>query len=355
MTADVERLLAKLEAEHVRGIVVDLRRNGGGSLSEAISLTGLFIKRGPVVQTRGAAGDVEVDEDTDPSVAYDGPLAVLTSRLSASASEIFAGALQDYGRAVIVGDSQTFGKGTVQSILPLARAMDEDGLSHTYDPGALKITIRKFYRPSGASTQLRGVASDIVLPSVTDFSEVSESALKDPLPWDAVPSSRYARLNRVRPYLDVLRGRSHDRLAKEKGFADVKEDVARLRETIASKSLSLNAAERQQEVAEAKARHDAREQELADVRAAEPVSYPITLKNVSSPGLPRADEHTDQHKPAPADPDAQDGPSVQELADELILNESEQILADYTDQVSSAARAKVEQSESASRTVGAAH
>ena len=127
-TADVARLLGKLKAEHVRGVVLDLRHNGGGSLEEAINLTGLFIRKGPVVQTRGSDGKVVVDEDTDPSVVYDGPLVLLTSRFSASASEILAGALQDYGRAVVVGDSSTFGKGTVQNIVPLAPYMDQVGL-----------------------------------------------------------------------------------------------------------------------------------------------------------------------------------------------------------------------------------
>ncbi|MGH7295962.1 MAG: S41 family peptidase, partial [Polyangiaceae bacterium] len=161
-TADVAKLLVKLEAEHVRGVVLDLRRNGGGSLEEAISMTGLFIHRGPVVQTRDPAGDVEVSSDTDPAELYSGPLVVLVSRFTASASEILAGALQDYGRALVVGDSSTFGKGTVQNILPLSRIMDRAGLAHAFDPGALKVTVDKFYRPSGASTQLRGVASDIV-------------------------------------------------------------------------------------------------------------------------------------------------------------------------------------------------
>ena len=123
-TADVSRLVKKLKAERVQGIVLDLRRNGGGSLEEAISLTGLFIRKGPVVQTRDQAGNIEVDTDNDPAVLYDGPLVLLTSRFSASASEILAGALQDYGRALVVGDSSTFGKGTVQNLVPLARVMN---------------------------------------------------------------------------------------------------------------------------------------------------------------------------------------------------------------------------------------
>src|SRR5205814_3762614 len=141
---------------------------GGGSLEEAINLTGLFIKEGPVVQVKDAEGNIITDEDTDPSVLYDGPLVVLTSRFSASASEILAGALQDYGRALIVGDTSTHGKGTVQSLLQLANYMRRTGAAATNDPGAVKITIRKFYRASGSSTQLKGVVPDMVLPSVND-------------------------------------------------------------------------------------------------------------------------------------------------------------------------------------------
>jgi carboxyl-terminal processing protease len=332
VTTDVARLVTKLKAEKVQGIALDLRRNGGGSLSEAISLTGLFIKKGPVVQTRGATGDVDVEQDPDSSVLFDGPLIVLTSRFSASASEILAGALQDYGRAVIVGDSQTFGKGTVQSILPLAQIMDKNGLGHAYDPGALKVTIRKFYRPGGASTQLRGVRSDVVLPSISDFSAVSESALKDPLPWDAVSAAPYARLNRVSPYLAALREKSAGRVATEKAFADLKDEIARVQTSITSKSVSLNEADRRQELAQTKTRQTEREQEIAKVRAAQPKSYAITLKNASSPGLPQAsslDEVPGAAKEAAAQP--QDGTSPVGMADDLVLSESVRVLADYTD------------------------
>ncbi|MEY2936747.1 MAG: Periplasmic protease, partial [Pseudomonadota bacterium] len=254
VTADVARLLSKLQAEHVQGLIVDLRRNGGGSLEEAISLTGLFIPQGPVVQTRGPDGAVEVDADTDPTQQYAGPLVLLTSRFSASASEILSGALQDYGRAFVVGDSSTFGKGTVQSVIPLARIMDQNGLTHTYDPGALKVTIRKFYRPGGASTQMRGVESNIVLPSTTDFSAVSESAMKDPLPWDAVPAAGYTRDDRVSPYVDGLRQKSAQRIAAGRDFVYLAEDIARLRKSLTEKTISLNEAERRQELADAKKR-----------------------------------------------------------------------------------------------------
>ena len=174
-TADVAQLLRKLESENVQGVILDLRRNGGGSLQEAIKLTGLFIPSGAVVQTRDLAGHIEVGKDEDGQTLYSGPLIVLTSRLSASASEIVSGALQDYGRAIIVGDSSTFGKGTVQTMLPLGSIMQREGVTPASDPGALKVTISKFYRPGGSSTQLKGVRADIVLPSFTDTPEISES------------------------------------------------------------------------------------------------------------------------------------------------------------------------------------
>src|SRR5437899_3124331 len=157
-TVDVSKLLHKLVQEHVAGIVLDLRRNGGGSLEEAINLTGLFIKEGPVVQIKDSDGRISIDKDPNPNIFYDGPLIVLTSRFSASASEILAGALQDYCRALIVGDASTHGKGTVQSLTQLAPILRSQlGLSPTNNPGAVKITIRKFYRASGSSTQLKGV------------------------------------------------------------------------------------------------------------------------------------------------------------------------------------------------------
>ncbi len=158
-TEDVLRLINKLKEEKVQGIVLDLRYNGGGSLEEAVKLTGLFIKEGPVVQVKDFKDDIQKESDDDPSVAYDGPLIVLTSRFSASASEIVAGALQDYGRALVVGDSSTHGKGSVQSVNFLGPIMN---LAPSNDPGALKLTIKKFYRASGASTQLRGVTPDII-------------------------------------------------------------------------------------------------------------------------------------------------------------------------------------------------
>jgi carboxyl-terminal processing protease len=345
VTKDVARLVAKLKAEKVHGIVLDLRHNGGGSLNEAISLTGLFIHSGPVVQTRDPNGAVHVGMDEDPTEQYDGPLVVLTSRFSASASEILAGALKDYGRALIVGDSSTFGKGTVQSILPLAQIMDEAGLGHSYDPGALKVTIQKFYRPDGASTQLRGVVSDIVLPSTSDFSDVSESAMKNPLPWDTVPPAPHEHLNEVGPYVPRLEQASSARVGAEQAFAYLAEDIARLRKNLATKSVSLNEAERRADLAQTKARQAEREQASKALSASAPMAYDITLKNVDLSGLPPATKLSDDAEHAKSS--AQGGHAPQsrkaDLAsvDDIILREAVRILADYTRLLSHDAASKL--------------
>ncbi len=325
-TADVAHLVQKLKAEGVRGIVLDLRRNGGGSLEEAINLTSLFLHGGPVVQTRGPAGDIEIGADNDPSEFYTGPLVVLISKFSASASEILAGALQDYDRALIVGDSSTFGKGTVQTILPLTRILKQNGLSAAADPGELKITIRKFYRPSGASTQLRGVKADIVLPSTSDLGEIGESALKDPLPWDTVASARFAKEDRVQSVLETLRAMSARRVTTAKSFAWIRGEIALRNANLATKSVSLNEAERRTEMEQLKARKKSHEAELAAIAGQLPRTYEISLANADRPGLPQPiAEPPDKEKPKDTAND--DAPSVSDQF--VILNEAERILADY--------------------------
>jgi carboxyl-terminal processing protease len=283
-TADVARLLTKLKQENVNGVILDLRRNGGGSLEEAIRLTGLFIKEGPVVQVKDYDGSVQEDDDTDPSVLYDGPLIVLTSRLSASASEILAGALQDYGRALIVGDSSTHGKGTVQSVQPLRIRGRTTGAN---DPGALKLTIKKFYRPSGASTQKNGVVPDIVLPSLFNESkEIGESALENPLEWDTIEKAKFDRLNLVDPYLQELRRRSNDRVATNKDFDYVREDIALYKKRVADKTFSLNEKQQLQEKEEADQRLKARDKERLARGETNEKTYELTLKQAALPGLP---------------------------------------------------------------------
>ena len=187
-TRDVRRLLQEFQSQNIDGIVIDLRQNGGGSLQEAVELTGLFIPEGPVVQVRNANGDIDIEVDPDPAMVYDGPLAVLVNQFSASASEIFAAAMQDYGRAIILGNP-TFGKGTVQTLVNLNRFVPNAGTPL----GQLKLTIAKFYRISGSSTQHRGVIPDIQFPSPFNAGDVGESAQDFALPWDEISPVRYRR------------------------------------------------------------------------------------------------------------------------------------------------------------------
>lgn len=280
-TGDVSKLLKKLVAEGAEGIVLDLRRNGGGSLEEAINLTGLFIKSGPVVQVRSFDGRVQVDESPEDLPAYDGPLVVLTSRFSASASEILAGALQDHDRAVIIGDNSTHGKGSVQTVQELGMWLPE-----VRDPGAAKVTIRKFYRPSGASTQLKGVVPDIILPSVENYMEVGEASLENALAWDTIQASKFAKDGEISRLVPVLNRRSVERVNSDRDFDYVREDVERYRKVKAEKQVSLNEEERRREIAENKARAEARKKELASRKESEPTTWEITLKNSDTPGLP---------------------------------------------------------------------
>lgn len=350
---DVARLLRKLNEEKVQGLVLDLRRNGGGSLEEAIRITGFFIKKGPVVQVRDSDGHVTVKEDRDPRVLYDGPLVVLTSRFSASASEIVAAALQDYGRAIVVGDASTHGKGTVQAP-SLLRAFMRPSTVVTNDPGLLKYTISKFYRANGESTQLRGVEPDIVLPSVLNYStDIGESSLENPLPWDTIESARFERLDRTDPYKEELRQRSAERVATGTDFDYVREDIEHFKKTQADKSISLNEQQRLQEKAEAKARQKAREKERLARTPPEITVYELMLKNVDQPGLPppvartnnlaavdaksSSDTTVDAAEIAAANLGEADDPEASDAEDEdakgsapdYVLEESQHILVDY--------------------------
>jgi carboxyl-terminal processing protease len=229
-TRDVRNLIDDLKAEGIDGIVMDLRNNGGGALHEANDLVGLFIEDGPTVQIRNSNNDVKVLEDEDPSVAYDGPLVVLVNRMSASASEIFAGAIQDYGRGLVVG-AQTFGKGTVQAVRPL-------------NHGQLKITQSKFYRVSGGSTQHKGVIPDIEIPSRIDKTRIGEDALEHALPWDqieAVPHGRYFDFSGV---IDELRDRHEKRFAENPEFQLLQKEIDFLKEQRKKTTVSLNMDER---------------------------------------------------------------------------------------------------------------
>src|SRR6266704_2457501 len=284
-TRDVLALLKRLKKENISGLVVDLRRNGGGSLEEAISLTGLFLRSGPIVQTKGSNGNIVISSDPVSGIAYAGPLVVLTSRQSASASEIFAAALQDYGRAVIVGDKNTFGKGTVQTILPIGRFTSLLG-SRSDDDGELKLTIQKFYRVAGGSTQLHGVASDIVLPTLTDLPEFGEGALKNCLPYDEVPKARFTKWSDGHPlFVEELKRRSTDRVQHDTEFHYVMEDMERLRQKLDQNRITLSEDGRKKEIQDDKLRKDVRSKERLARHEDEPNIYRLTLDTVDKPNL----------------------------------------------------------------------
>ncbi len=240
---DVARLLEKLNAEKVEGVILDLRRNGGGALTEAIDLSGLFIRSGPILQVKNSKGGVKKYSDDDSSLLYGGPLVVLTSHVSASASEIVAAALQDYGRAVVVGDKSTFGKGTVQKVEDLGRILPlkEAG------GGALKVTVQKFYRISGQSTQYRGVIPDIQLPSQLDYLKINEASLPNPLPYDEVTPCSYTMSDRLITLIPELRKHSMARVAKDPEFDYIRQDIERLKPQLEDKTVSLNEARRLEE------------------------------------------------------------------------------------------------------------
>ena len=284
-TRDVLALLKRLKKENIAGLIVDLRRNGGGSLEEALSLTGLFLKSGPIVQTKDYNGSIRISSDPDSGIAYSGPLVVLTSRQSASASEIFAAALQDYGRAVIVGDKNTFGKGTVQTILPIGRFASLLG-SHSDEDGALKLTIQKFYRVAGGSTQLHGVASDIVLPSLSDLPEFGEGALKNALAYDEVTKAKYTKWSDNHSlFVDQLRGRSEERVKNDPELHYVMEDIDRLRHKMDENRISLNEDARKKELQDDKLRKEMRSKERLARNQEEPQIYRLTLDTVDKPNL----------------------------------------------------------------------
>jgi len=216
----VRKLIAELEEQGVQGIVVDLRNNGGGSLLEATTLTGLFIDKGPVVQVRNSSGRISLEEDVEPGMAWEGPLAVLVNRYSASASEIFAAAIQDYGRGLVVGEP-TFGKGTVQSLLDL----DDYAPSDTPGMGQLKITMAQFFRVNGGSTQNRGVVPDIRFPSAGDPDEYGERAYDNALPWTSIDSARFDPSGDLSHMVAVADNRYQGRIGDNQEFSWLLSDI----------------------------------------------------------------------------------------------------------------------------------
>jgi carboxyl-terminal processing protease len=241
-TRDVQRLITELRKDGAEVLIMDLRANGGGYLPEAESLTGLFIDRGPVVQLRDTTGRIEVDDDPDPAIFYSGPMIVLVDRFSASASEIFAGAIQDYGRGLIIGQ-QTYGKGTVQNAHPLNYTI----FGRKPELGQLNVTIGKYYRITGESTQDRGVTPDIVLPSLIDVNEVGESTRDRALPWDHIEPAAFKPEGDLKPITTALQKLHDERTANSADFKYLHEDISALDAMRAQKTLSLNLKTREAE------------------------------------------------------------------------------------------------------------
>ncbi|QXI39730.1 carboxy terminal-processing peptidase [Pseudomonas xantholysinigenes] len=292
-TRDVKKLLTELQKEKVDGVVIDLRNNGGGSLQEATELTSLFIEKGPTVLVRNADGRVDVLEDENPGAFYKGPLALLVNRLSASASEIFAGAMQDYHRALIIG-GQTFGKGTVQTIQPL-------------NHGELKLTLAKFYRVSGQSTQHQGVLPDIAYPSIIDTKEIGESALPEAMPWDTIRPVVKPASDPFKPFLAQLKAQHDARSDKDAEFVYIRDRLALTQKLMNEKTVSLNEQERRARHDEIEAKQLALENTRRKAKGEEPLKE---LKKEDEDALPA---EPDDSKPE----------------DDAYLSETGRILLDY--------------------------
>ncbi|MVM35842.1 tail-specific protease [Spirosoma sp. HMF4905] len=292
-TSDVKKFIDSLKAEKVAGIVIDLRDDGGGSLTEAINLTGLFIPKGPVVQVRESSGETEVYTDPDPSVTYDGPLAVLVNRFSASASEIFAAAIQDYKRGIIVG-GQTFGKGTVQTLIDLNQWLPKE----PEKVGQVKMTIQKFYRINGSSTQHKGVTPDVQFPSAFSAEEYGESSQPSALPWDQINSTRYEQSRGIDDkILSRLRDRFDQRLKSDPELKQLAQDLADFKKAKENTVVSLQESKRRKEREEA-------ERKRAAANKVSQASAPIDETGTPSPNAPKKKK-------------------------DLYLNEAGLVLADY--------------------------
>jgi len=309
-TRDVAKMLADFRAQKVDGVVLDLRGNGGGSLTEAVELTGLFIDKGPVVQVRESGGKVSVQYDQDAGVAWDGPLAVVINRGSASASEIVAGAIKDYGRGLVIGET-TFGKGTVQTMVDL----DRWPANETPRFGELKLTVAQFFRPGGSSTQNKGVEPDVAFPASVDASEFGESTYPNALPWTRIAAAPHVRYGNFAPLLAQLQARHQARSAKDVEFQWWVEDVRRFREEQAKKSISLNEAERRAE----RDRFDAQRKQRAEVRARLGIQRDPLLDSRADDGL-AADERNVAESVAREE--------AAKKASDPLLRESAAILAD---------------------------
>jgi carboxyl-terminal processing protease len=263
---DVRKLISDLNKEGVEGIIIDLRANGGGSLSESLALTGLFIKEGPVVQTKSSSGEIDINNDPDPSLFYAGPLAVLVDRNSASASEIFAGAIQDYQRGIIIGEP-TYGKGTVQNIVDLNHFIKNPKVDH----GKLKTTIAQFFRVSGGSNQNKGVIPDIIFPTAINIEDHGERSLENSLPWDEVEPAKYLKVNAPLKDYKIIRSLHEDRVNSDKAFKLLLEQLEFVKKSNDKKTTSLKKSKRKTERAQVLDMKHELENELRIVQGLEPL------------------------------------------------------------------------------------
>ena len=277
-TRDVRKLLNELKAEKIEGLVLDLRDDGGGYLPEATALTGLFIDKGPVVQLKDTTGRLEVLDDPEPGADYDGPLAVLVNRFSASASEIFAGAIQDYHRGIVLGQ-RTFGKGTVQNLVPL------DRWSQRPVNGQLTVTIGKFYRVTGESTQHRGVEPDVQLPSAIDMKEVGESALDSALPWDRIAGVPFSTARREETTIPTLMTEEDQRAQKDPDYRWLVANIAAIDTLREQKTISLNLAARKEERAQQDQQRLARENSRRASKGLPPVKTVEEIEKTDEPDI----------------------------------------------------------------------
>lgn len=290
---DVRELISALKKQEVDGIIIDLRGNGGGSLTEALAMTGLFIRSGPVVQTKTAAGKVEVNHDPDPSLFYAGPLAVLVDRHSASASEIFSGAIQDYQRGIVIGEP-TYGKGTVQNIIDINHFIKNAREKH----GKLKTTVAQFYRISGGSNQNKGVVPDIVFPTARSSNKYGERALDNALPWDKIPAAEYVKTSAPVELYGKARALHEQRVESDHAFELLLEQLKLIKKTNDKKSISLQKSKRQTARDELAQMKRELENELRVVQGLEPLPEEETASSdtASSDVQKNADETEEENK-----------------------------------------------------------
>ncbi len=306
-TRDTQTLINELQQQKVDGLIIDLRNNGGGSLPEAVALTGLFIKKGPVVQIHNSQGLTKSEDDTDASIAYNGPLAVLVNRYSASASEIFAGAIKDYGRGIILGEP-TFGKGTVQTLVDLSRYVRSDDLNL----GQLKITMAQFFRVNGDSTQHRGVVPDIVFPTAEEDAEQGERALDNALPWASIKPAKFTPYRQTHLLLDDVKNRHQQRTAIDDGFQFLLAQAEQRHTMAEKKELSLVLEQRRIEREQLKTQQDKRINAFRLSQGLEPIS-----NNDEEALTDEVEEHTDEGED-----------STVKAMERIELNEAAAILSD---------------------------